>query len=197
VSGGEQLDDDGDLRGLARAHGRAVRYVVSRFERDRSDVDDIVADVFRLALEHLAALRTAAPEQQRSWLLRTARYLASNHVRRAITRRRLRERLMREPLTMSPGADEEIATADQNDAVHARSRLINDVLAGIRADYRQVLVLDALGYQGPAIGGELGVSANAARKRLMRARLAFRAAYLASLGESAEAPVGSEECPDE
>ena len=43
---------------------------------------------------------------------------------------------------------------------------------------RQVLVLHAIGYDGPRIAAEMSISQAAARKRLMRARFALRQAYV-------------------
>ncbi len=43
---------------------------------------------------------------------------------------------------------------------------------------RQVLVLDAIGYDGPGIAAEMSISHAAARKRLMRARFALRQVYV-------------------
>ena len=53
-------------------------------------------------------------------------------------------------------------------------RAVAATLQRLRPVDRQVLVLDALGHDGPSIGRQLGISAGAARKRLMVARIAFR-----------------------
>ena len=50
-------------------------------------------------------------------------------------------------------------------------------LSKLNAAQRQVLVLRALGHDGPSIGRLLGITAGTARKRLMVARAAFMAAY--------------------
>ncbi len=169
------------MRRLARLHGRAVRYVVSSHVDDRADVDEIVADVLRLAYDNLHKLRSATEDQRRSWLLRTGRYLAANHVRRTISRHRLHGRLSSEPWFWAPSGEESYIADDETTSSLLRSQVVRDVLDGLRDDYRQVLVMDALGDHGTNIGAHLGVSANAARKRLMRARRAFRDAYLAAV----------------
>ena len=69
---------------------------------------------------------------------------------------------------------------DEEAAVRRESALLRSVLASLRPDYRTALVMAALGQHGTEIAVALGISDNAARKRLMRARAAFREEYEAS-----------------
>jgi RNA polymerase sigma factor (sigma-70 family) len=155
------------------------------------EAEEVVADVFHLAYRNLSQLGVATDQQVKSWLLRTASYLMANQMRRAMTRRRLVERLAREPLTLVATPAEEFETADDNaDAAHQSERVMH-VLSSLRDDYRQALVMHALGERGADIGDLLGVSENAARKRLMRARIAFRDAY-SSLADREVNPVVNE-----
>jgi len=70
------------LRSLIGVHGRTVRAAVARNERDRRDADELWADVFHLAYTRIDELAGLSEDQQRSWLVRTARYLAANSGRR-------------------------------------------------------------------------------------------------------------------
>jgi len=189
----EDRDDDDVLRELGVTYGRVVRSSVRYFERDPMEVEEIVADVFRLAYQHIDQLKVASDGETRSWLLRTARFFTSNRSRRSMSRRRLYERLAREPLPVAAAPDDELAAAQNEEETTRQSERVCEVLSGLRSDYRQVLTMAALGEHGPAIGTALGVSASAARKRLMRARAAFREAYVASLGNDVSSSGGPDE----
>ena len=172
--------DEDAFRALVRTYAWPVRSVIERYEKNRMEIEEISADVFALAHHHMANLSHASEGQVRSWLLRTARYMTSNKVRRGISRRRLYERLLREPLEMAASPDDELAALDDAAAVRAESARVNSVLADLRPDYRMALVMAALGQHGTEIAVALGICDNAARKRLMRARAAFREEYEAS-----------------
>ncbi len=175
----DRVEEDA-FRALVRNYAWSVRSVIGRYEKDRMEVDEITADVFALAHDHLTDLAQASEGQVRSWLLRTARFLTSNEVRRAMSRRRLYERLRREPLPLATSPDDELAAVDEEAAAGQESARVRWVLAGLRPDYRTALVMAAFGQHGVEIAAALGVSENAARKRLMRARAAFRESYEAS-----------------
>jgi DNA-directed RNA polymerase specialized sigma24 family protein len=83
-----------------------------------------------------------------------------------------------------PTPDDELLVRDAEVAAQALSNRVREILDQLRPDYQEVLLMDARGIHGPAIGEALGISANAARKRLMRARAALRAAFLDSTSSS-------------
>lgn len=171
------------LRSLIGVHGRTVRAAVARNERDRRDADELWADVFHLAYTRIDELAGLSEGQQRSWLVRTARYLAANSGRRNATRRRVFERLIREPLPWVPSPEDALMATTQRLEQQRELDAIRVTLAGLRARDRQVLVLNALGHDGPSIAGHLGISTGAARKRLMHARIAFRRAHPVSISD--------------
>ncbi|MBU3689650.1 MAG: hypothetical protein B7C54_00245 [Acidimicrobiales bacterium mtb01] len=178
------MADDNDereaaLRALISVHGRMVRVVLSRSERNRDDVDDLWSDVFLLAFRRLDELIGLSDGRQRGWFIRTSLYLVANHGRRNISWRRMLDRLATEPLELQLTAEDEIEQAGQEDEQRAVLREVERALQLLRDVDRRVLILDALGHDGPAIGRELGISAGAARKRLMVARLAFRRQFVA------------------
>lgn len=183
MRGREDVNDEAFLRALAHAHMRAVRGVIASRERNSHDVEELVADVFTLAYTNLATLRGAKAEHVRGWLLRTARYVTANHVRRSITRRQLLDRLRREPLPLEPSPDEEFEHREDVTAADETMSRVVAVLGNMRTDYRQTLLMDAHGLKSREIGQKLGVTDVAARHRLKRARQKLRAAY-ASATES-------------
>lgn len=173
-------EDERLLRSLIDAHGRTVRAAAARNEFDRRDVDEVWADVFQLAYKRVGQLAGLSEDQQRSWLVRTARYLAANRGRKVATRRRAFERLIREPLPWVPTPEDELIETTQRREQQEESDAIRVTLAGLPTRDRQVLVLNALGHDGPSIADHLGISPGAARKRLMNARVAFRQAHPAA-----------------
>jgi len=175
----DRVEEDA-FRALVRTYARPVRSVIRRYEKNPMEIDEITADVFALAHDHWADLAQASEGQVRSWLLRTARFMTSNEVRRAMSRRRLYERLRREPLPVAATPDDELAAVDGEAAVREESARVHTVLASLRPDYQTALVMAAFGQHGLEIAAALGISDNAARKRLMRARAAFREAYESS-----------------
>jgi RNA polymerase sigma factor (sigma-70 family) len=174
---GDRGTEDRWIRLWVDTHGAAVRALVCRYEYDPRDVDELVADVFCVAYRNIEKLKLATDDALRCWLLSTARHVVQNHVRRAMSRRRLTERLARMPLPDANAADVDYADREAELRAQRRDAAVRHILDGMRDDERLVLVMDALGGTGPAIGHALGVSPNAARKRLMRARVAFRAAF--------------------
>jgi DNA-directed RNA polymerase specialized sigma24 family protein len=59
-----------------------------------------------------------------------------------------------------------------------RSDALRAALNALEPAERQVLVLHAIGYDGPRIAAEMSISHAAARKRLMRARHSLRQLYI-------------------
>jgi RNA polymerase sigma factor (sigma-70 family) len=171
-------DREDHLRNLISVHGRVVRACLTRRERDPASVEDLWTDVFALACERLDELAALSDAAQRSWLLRTASNLTANHARKNATRRRTLEILRREPLPFVPSAEDDAALRDAADESDLRSTAIRTALQRLDAAERQVLVLHAIGHDGPSIAAEMSISHAAARKRLMRARFAFRQAYI-------------------
>lgn len=170
---------DVQLRHLMEVHGRVVRAALGRSVRDRATVDDLWAEVFTVAFRRLSDLVGLPEGQQRAWLIRTAGHLAANQRRRGGTRRRTLERLLREPIVAVSGPEDELFEASARVESDVTSRVLREVLASLREQDREVLVLDALGHNGPSIARQLGISHGAARKRLMQARRALRVAFAA------------------
>lgn len=172
-------DDADHLRRIVAAHGRIVETYLAYIERDAAVREELWADVVGLAYQHLDELHCLSAGQVRSWLLRTARNLTANAARRAQTRRRLAERLAREPVAFVTSAEDEFIDSDLSAEHRARSERIRCSLDQLSDGYRRILTMDALGQNGPLIAAQLGISHQAARSRLMRARNAFITAFTA------------------
>lgn len=179
VTADEPNDAADQLRLIVAVHGRAVETYLSYVERDPSVREELWSDVVGLAYQHIGELSPLAPGQVRSWLLRTARYLTANAARRAQTRRRLAERMRREPLEFVPAAEDEFIDTDISAEHRARSARIRCALEQLSDGYQRILTMDALGQSGPMIAEQLDISHQATRSRLMRARNAFITAYTA------------------
>lgn len=182
----EKLDDRAEFRRFVGAHERMVRAALSRSEGNASDVEELCADVLVLAYERLGELSGLSVVQQRAWLARTAGFMMANHGRRAATRRRTADRLWALPVQ-----DDVLSAEDE--VVPPGEDAVGMALSRLDEAQRQVLVLRALGHDGPSIGRMLGTTAGTARKRLMVARAAFIAAYeqLKAADEPSEPREGS------
>ncbi len=197
AGGPRRSETEALLRSLVARHAPGLRSYLSRLERDAQDVEEVLADVFYLAHAHIGTLAGLAEPQVRVWLYRTAKLLNANRSRSKHRRRQVLERLSRQEGFVPPGGDEFDAVDAAVDRPEHVAR-VTATMASLRPEHREVLVLDALGRTGPEIAAELGISAVAARKRLMHARVAFRAAW-ASDGQAgrvdgtagADAPAGT------
>lgn len=145
---------------LYRRHVLAVyRYVYRRV--DRSDVDDLVAEVFAVAWDKWAD----AEARGLPWLYRTASFAVANH-RRAVARRP-------RPLPVLP-EDERHAVPGQESEVQDRMQ-IRDLLSGLSDDDIELVSLlfwEELSIQDAA--AVVGCSVSAAYVRVHRLRRRLR-----------------------
>lgn len=164
------------LQLLVDQHGTAVQAILVALERDPAVREELWSDVFTLAYRRIGELEVLPERQCRSWLLRAARNLTANSARRVMTRRRTLEKLAREPITAALSAEETyFATIEAGDA--AQLAAVRNAWNLLSPAHREVLALDALGLKGPVIAERLGLSHQAARSRLMRARQSFIDSY--------------------
>lgn len=146
---------------LARRYGRAVYAVALAHLGRQADAEDLAQSALLAALEHLDDCRD--PERFEAWLLTIAR----NRARRALVRRRLRDVLpwaAAEPRDPAPPAEPQ-----------TRARLLR-ALASLAPRAREVVLLHDLERRSHAeIASALGLSEEASRQHLSRARRALRA----------------------
>lgn len=147
-------------RVFAATHRRVLAYVVRRVG-DSSDAADIVADTYLVAWRHVAHL--PEDEEAIAWLLAVARRCLANHRRGAARRNALADRLAASLELVAPPPE----TGDDTSQVHR-------ALSQLDAEDQELLRLvewDDL--DRAQIATVLGISRNAVRVRLHRARRRF------------------------
>ena len=132
--------DAGSLRELYEAHAVVVRRLLLRLGIAASDVDDLLQDVFLIALRRQSEFEGRS--SARTWLCGIAVKLATAHRRR----QRVRELFTRAPRSDSSEAAGPLRSAEQAQA----RRLVQQVLDSLSAQKRAVLVL----YEVEQLSGE-------------------------------------------
>jgi RNA polymerase sigma-70 factor (ECF subfamily) len=129
----------------------------------RADVDDLVQDVFVVAMQRLGTLRD--PESFGGWLAALARNRATDYLRRTPQTKELTDDLLSSDAVISPALAVRVTSAP--DRMEALA-----VLAAIRAlpdAYRDTLVLRLVeGMTGPEIAARTGLTAASVRVNLHR-----------------------------
>ena len=151
------------FRGLFAMHyGAVYAYAARRIGRD--EAADVAAEVFTVAWRKIRSV----PEEPLPWLYGVARRVVANHLRGALRRARLGERMAAQPRLRREG--------------HASD--LEEAMASLSDADREVLMLAAWEGLGPAeLGRVLGCSTNAATVRLHRARARLEAAWDADGGD--------------
>jgi RNA polymerase sigma-70 factor (ECF subfamily) len=164
---------DGDaFAALFRRHEAAVKRFAMRRCASADDVADLVADTFLAALRGAARFRGDA-DHALPWLLGIALHVAQRQHRSAARRLRLRRRAAT-GLPRYAGEEAEAIIAAVDAARQAPA--LEAALASLSRRDREVLELVAYDGLAPAEAAiALGISANAARVRLSRARRAVQA----------------------
>lgn len=165
-----------DLARLYAEHGDAVRAVLVRLVGP-VEAEDLMQEVFVKAGAAVERFRGEA--DPRTWLHRIARNSALDHLRS----RGHRERMRTDPLA-APGSDAPVALAlaepPKAPADLQRSdmnRCIADYLRQLRPEYGEMLRLkDIEGRTSVEIAAQLGITLEATKIRLHRARAALRRA---------------------
>jgi len=153
-----------------RRHERAIAAYAAKRCAVRADVPDLVSDVFLAALQRADRYR-AETTDARPWLYGIAERLIANNRRRAVRRSRALVRAMNlAPTTAPPETDLVDAAIDAS----SRYRSVRDAIAALPLRERQALYLVALAGLTPSeAASALGVTPNAVRIRLSRARAAL------------------------
>lgn len=195
---------DADLLSAARAGNReALSQLLERHEaqiyrfgmkmcRDPEDAREVLQ-------ETLLALARGVREFQGSSSLSTWLYTVA---RSFCIKRRRRSKFAPEETSLeaapaaarlsAPGRAPDEALADKQ-IEHALERAIHE----LDPAYREVLILrDAEGLTAPEVAEVLGITVQAVKSRLHRARLAVRETIAPLLGISSDAPKAEGACPD-
>jgi RNA polymerase sigma factor (sigma-70 family) len=164
---------DGDaFAAFYRRHVRAVTGLAVRLGATPDEVADIVSETFIVALDR-AGRYVAASDTARPWLLGIAWRVAQHGFRRTARQMRLRRRL---------GGNLPRFADDEAEAVAAAvdaARLTPELAAAVgrlpRSELRVFELVADAGLTPTEAAVALGISANAARLRLSRARRRLRA----------------------
>lgn len=154
----------GDARAfaeIARQSGRAIYAIALAHLKRPSDAEDVAQTVLLVALENITECRD--PERFDGWLFAIAR----NRARRALVRRRLRDVLARPSEVPEP----EGAVPEDRE----RTRALLAALEHLSSRQREIVLLhDLEGYTHAEIAAALGLSEEATRQQLARARRQLR-----------------------
>lgn len=157
-------DDDARLTALYDAHAGPVwRYVV-RLTGDRAGADDVVQETL-LRAWRTPRILAEDPSATRAWMITVARHLVVDEARSA---RRRHEQPVAEP--------PELAAPDDTDAL-LDQLLVEDALAALSADHREVIVRTY--YGGLSVGqtaAVLGIPDGTVKSRLHYGLRALRLA---------------------
>jgi RNA polymerase sigma-70 factor, ECF subfamily len=149
----------GDRSAFAELYRRYVRMVhgLVLASVPRTDVDDLVQDVFLVAMRRLDSLREAAAFP--GWLA-------------AITRHRVADHYRRQPFDQVPLAEELVADASDD----SEARAILDLIRSLPEAYREPLVLRLVeGMSGQEIADRTGLTPASVRVNLHRGMTLLRA----------------------
>jgi RNA polymerase sigma-70 factor (ECF subfamily) len=145
-------------------------YASRRVGRDLAD--DVVAETFRRALEHLGSFDPGRGVE-RGWLFGIATNVLRNHHRSEV--RRLRA-IARDGSRTQPGLDPLLATASKVDAERELVDVLDAVAALDIADYEILVLVAWEGLSSREVGAIVGVDATTVRTRLHRIRQRLEAA---------------------
>lgn len=156
---------------IARCYGERLMAVGLRQCRLPSEAEDAVQDALLSAGEHLGAYRGEGSVE--AWV--------SVMVSRACAR--MRRGRKNDPLLHTSAVEPPSAQPDPEDAA-ARRELLKVVLSGLRPQEARLLwMADVEGRKAPEIAEIEGISAEAVRARLSRARRRVRPQLAAALGQ--------------
>jgi RNA polymerase sigma-70 factor, ECF subfamily len=167
----DRTDGRLNAQALFRAHASFVAAFLLRLGTPRSEVDDLVQEVFLVA--HRKGGYVPGEGQPRTWLAAIAvRVARAGHRARA----RVRETVDEQALEAAP------AGSDPADAVEARKALarVQRALDTLDVEHRAAFVLYELeGESCESIAGAFGVPTGTVYSRLHHARKRFLSAYRA------------------
>lgn len=181
-----QRGDRSALEALLAQHAPAIYRFGLRMCRDPEDARDILQDTLLQMATHIGEF--AGRSSLSSWLFALARSACARRRRGLKNQPMAPEDRAPDREDLSPGP--ELAAERQELAV-----LMEQALHGLPEAYREVLLLrDVEGLSAPEAAASLGISVEATKSRLHRAREALRQALRPVLEE--RAPPRGAACPD-
>ncbi|MHC4498026.1 MAG: RNA polymerase sigma factor [Planctomycetota bacterium] len=139
--------------GLVRRYASAVLGLCLAHTKNFHDSEDIMQDVFLKAMTRLKTLRDET--RARPWLLQIARRLCADYYRERRPQRTVSEDVPAQP-----------------DCINQHIVRLHEAISGLPEQYREPITLYYLdGRNCTAVAASLGISEDAVRQRLVRARL--------------------------
>jgi RNA polymerase sigma-70 factor (ECF subfamily) len=175
---------------LAASAPQLLRYARRMCRGDEAEAEDVLQDTLLLATRQIGAFRGESSFS--SWLYAIARSACGRRHRRALDKRGVMVAL-EDGGGAGAGSDARLLASEEPGPESALARLetarmLDDALASLDEPAREVIVLrDVEGLTAPEVAHVLGISQEAVKSRLHRARAALRAALepLVSLDGSA------------
>lgn len=164
----------------------SIRRFAKRMCRNDADADDVLQDALLSIATHLDGFegRSSLP----SWAFTIARTACVRRRRGKKNEPAEGEEALRGHAAHEPGPEDHVASQQTR-------TMVAEALANLPDDYREVLLLrDAEGLTAPEAAIVLGVSNDALKSRLHRARAALRDTLRPIL--EADAPPPASSCPD-
>lgn len=185
-----QSGDDGALEPLLERYAPSIYRFGVRMCRDPEDARDVVQDTMLAAARGLRAFRGGASLS--TWLFTIARsFCVKKH------RRRVGEPRDVLPLDAAEAGAVASAQAAPDEAAGDREigQALEAAIAALEPASREVLLLrDVEGLTAPEVASVLGVSVDAVKSRLHRARIAVRDRLAPLLAPAEPSPLAG--CPD-
>ncbi len=171
-----ELGGDPSASGFASYYATHRGWLVSLIARstpNKTDVEDLCAEVFACAFEKHAHVGDYGVGQQRRWLYEAAQREMMRHVRAWNRRQRLLERAYHESTSESSDPFELLLASEARADLRSRCAEVRQLLKLMRDNDLAILEMAASGMNGPAIAAQLEISHQSARTRLMLARRRF------------------------
>ena len=168
---------DGDRAAFGRLYDRYARMVhgILLAKAPIAAVDDLVQDVFVLALRRLSTLREVGSFG--AWLAAIARNLARDHHRRSAPEEQLTVDVPQEEIELRASAGDQDASAN----------LVLDAIKSLPDAYREPLILRLVeGMTGPEIARRTGLTPGSVRVNLHRGMQQLRARLSPGPGRSGQ-----------
>ncbi|MEY4548325.1 MAG: hypothetical protein RL685_4520 [Pseudomonadota bacterium] len=179
---------------LERHQARVYRFGM-KMCRDPEDAKDILQDTLLSMARGVRDFRGASSIS--TWLYTIARSYCIKKRRRSKFAPEDERSLDTEVIAEGKQLADPARTPDEALAGKQVEQALEQAIRGLEPMYREVLLLrDVEGLTAPEVAEVLGVSAQAVKSRLHRARLAVRAQVAPLLGIPTEGPAAAGTCPD-
>lgn len=174
------------MESLLSSVAPSIRRFALRMCRNDADADDVLQDALLSIAQHLDGYEGRSSVS--SWAFAVTRSACSRKRRGKKNAPAEGDEALQGQATDEPGPEDSAASTQM-------AEVVTRALEGLPDDYREVLLLrDAEGLTAPEAALALGVSVDALKSRLHRARAALREALRPVL--EADAPPQKASCPD-